>query len=507
MTEALNNSYRVIQKRKIDSVIPEDCEIIAIAMGKLFSSDMEGKIWLYSDIEGLICFLVNYKIKTTYLIIYDSYSFEKLFQVELYKNFNQYYYILASDFRCFEIENGFFGIQFEIPKEAEVFDVVIKKFSGNVLEQLFSADATPKKQGDENTLKEKAQQFCDILKEKWSKHSAKRYDASYTEQGLEIIKARNFEILNNINYNSSTKRFEIGEISDELKQLFIDLGIRKKDLKDVHFAFWLFKRLILGIGNEKRTSTKQLENIPDHFPPPENEGEEDEKAQTVQTSIPQAKPATIKVNQPTTSNKADSKKTSKQKKLSQQNVVHKIERNSVQETNQTEPQVATTSNIPVPPPIPQPPAGANIPVPPPIPQPPAGANIPVPPPIPQGGFIPQPPSGGNIPVPPPINFVVNNDTNVEPTETMSREDELKKAMNLKKVVEIKQKPKELTMEEQLRSVKLVKVEPASNVGKKQIITRNEKNFLQNALASAIANRKKNLYEHEEQDSDDDDSDW
>ena len=497
MTEALTNSYTEIQKRKIDSVIPPECELIAVATGKLFSSDMEGKIWLYSDLEGLICFLINYKIKATYLIIYDSYSFEKLFQVELYKNFNQYYYILASDFRCFEIENGFFGIQFEIPKEAEVFDLVIKKFSGNVLEQLFSADTMPKKLGDENTLKEKAQQFCDILKEKWSKHSAKRYDASYTEQGLEIIKARNFEILNNINYNSSTKRFEIGEISEELKQLFIDLGIRKKDLKDVHFAFWLFKRLILGIGNEKRTSTKQLENIPDHFPPPENEGEEDEKTQPVQTSVPQAKPATIKVNQPNTANKADSKKATKQKKLSQQNVVHKVEKNTVPEPNQTEPQVNTSSNIPVPPPIPQPPPlGSNIPVPPPIPLPP------------QGGFIPQPPPlDSNIPVPPPINFVVNNDTNVEPTQTLSREDELRKAMNLKKVVEIKQKPKEMTMEEQIKNVKLVKIEPGSNVGKKQIITRNEKNFLQNALASAIANRKKNLCEHEEQDSDDDDSDW
>jgi hypothetical protein len=44
-------------------------------------------------------------------------------------------------------------------------------------------------------------------------------------------------------------------------------------------------------------------------------------------------------------------------------------------------------------------------------------------------------------------------------------------------------------------------------GKRQIITKNEKNFLQSALASAIANRKKNLMEHEDSDSDEDDSDW
>ena len=62
------------------------------------------------------------------------------------------------------------------------------------------------------------------------------------------------------------------------------------------------------------------------------------------------------------------------------------------------------------------------------------------------------------------------------------------------------------MAEQIQSVKLAKVDPNAG-GKRQIITKNEKNFLQSALASAIANRKKNLMEHEDSDSDEDDSDW
>ena len=69
-----NESYSEMQRRRIDSVLPQNIELIAIASGKLFSSNKDGKIWLFSDLEGLICFLADYTIKTTYLVIYDSYS-------------------------------------------------------------------------------------------------------------------------------------------------------------------------------------------------------------------------------------------------------------------------------------------------------------------------------------------------------------------------------------------------------------------------------------------------
>ena len=114
------------------------------------------------------------------------------------------------------------------------------------------------------------------------------------------------------------------------------------------------------------------------------------------------------------------------------------------------------------------------------------------------------PSIPNVPVPPPISFAsISTPTSTsESTQEVSREDELKN-VKLKPAVKIEQKPKELSMYEQIQNVKLAKVVKAAP----KIITKNERNFLQNALSTAIKMRKMNLQKHEEEDEDSDDSDW
>ena len=62
------------------------------------------------------------------------------------------------------------------------------------------------------------------------------------------------------------------------------------------------------------------------------------------------------------------------------------------------------------------------------------------------------------------------------------------------------------MYEQIQNVKLAKVVKDPTPAPK-IITKNERNCLQNALSTAIKMRKMNLQKHEEEDEDSDDSDW
>ena len=69
-----------------------------------------------------------------------------------------------------------------------------------------------------------------------------------------------------------TKQFKVGEIPDELKNVFMSAGIRKKDLKDVDFAFNIYKIIIMGISGENKTTTKQIEYIPHVFDPPDEDG-------------------------------------------------------------------------------------------------------------------------------------------------------------------------------------------------------------------------------------------
>ena len=65
------------------------------------------------------------------------------------------------------------------------------------------------------------------------------------------------------------KAFKFGKIPDELKQMFLSFGIKKRDLEnDVDFAFTLFKKVIVGLGTENKLKNSALDSIQHNFLPP-----------------------------------------------------------------------------------------------------------------------------------------------------------------------------------------------------------------------------------------------
>ena len=113
------------------------------------------------------------------------------------------------------------------------------------------------------------QTYCKKLKEKFSDDES-IYDENYAEDGTQILKHRNFKVLNNISYDKEQQKFKFGKISDELKQMFLSFGIKKKELeRDVDFAFTLFKKVIVGLGSENKLKNSTLDSIEHFFPPPE----------------------------------------------------------------------------------------------------------------------------------------------------------------------------------------------------------------------------------------------
>ena len=99
--------------------------------------------------------------------------------------------------------------------------------------------------------------------------------------GTTILTHNNFKVLQNIEYDKETKQFKFGKISEELKEMFLSFGIKKKDLeRDADFAFTLFKKVIVGLGSENKLKNSALDSIEHNFPPPEERerftsGEED----------------------------------------------------------------------------------------------------------------------------------------------------------------------------------------------------------------------------------------
>ena len=90
-----------MEKIKILAILPSSQEMQGdLFQAKLYSSDREGQDWLYSGLEGHLILLIDSSAKTKYLCLYDPITYQKLFQYELYKNFEQSVVTLANDFIC-----------------------------------------------------------------------------------------------------------------------------------------------------------------------------------------------------------------------------------------------------------------------------------------------------------------------------------------------------------------------------------------------------------------------
>ena len=254
-----------MEKIKILAILPNNQELQGdIYTVKIYSSDREGEDWLYSGLEGLLALIIDNSVKTKYICLYDPTSYQKCFQYEMYKNFEKYFEELAPDFRSFEIESGFIGLQFESQDDAVNFERVVKRIS-TMKNELFNKAQVKE---DHKLQREIAQNYAKILKDNFSEKGNK-YDEKYAEDGTQICKHRNFKILNNISYDKEKKVFKFGKISDELKEMFYSFGIKRKDLEtDMDFAFTLFKKVIVGLGTENKLKNSALDSIQHNFLPP-----------------------------------------------------------------------------------------------------------------------------------------------------------------------------------------------------------------------------------------------
>jgi hypothetical protein len=241
----MSHTYTELERRKILSILGHDRELIQICFAGLYTTNKEAEKWLFSDLEGLLCFVLDYQLRTRYFIMFDSNSFEKLFSFELYNNFSTYYHTPLEDFHCFEAGNGFIGFKFNDQKEASTFSLVVKKFEDNFVKMLFENQSL-----NRNTKKEDKKKFhedCALIKEKFQAKNS--FDENYIEDGLEICKPKYFDLLNNITFDREKKEFKMGHIPPEFKKLFKNIGIKKSDFKNTQLALNIFKHFIEGMDN------------------------------------------------------------------------------------------------------------------------------------------------------------------------------------------------------------------------------------------------------------------
>lgn len=245
-------TFTEIERRRLLAILGENKELAALACSKIFTASKDCCEWLDSDLEGFLCFVIDHSDNSRYLVLYETTSYEKLFQVELYVEFHKYYTVQTDTFHSFELSNGIVGLKFENGGEALRFADSIKKMTDDKKILLNRKDKY-----------KKSKDIIELLVKKFSTFLPKKNlkNEFFGDEGMDICKPKHFSLLTNISFDKSKQRFIMGDIPQDLKRLFKLIGIKKSDFKDTEFALNIFKILIQAfecLQKEKRDKSFKL---------------------------------------------------------------------------------------------------------------------------------------------------------------------------------------------------------------------------------------------------------
>lgn len=200
ITKSEKKSVSELSRKRIISFLSPFHELNSIAIIKLYTCDFKGEKWLYSGLDGILCYITDFNKKACYLILYDKFCYEKLFEYELYVDSHKKITECNNKFVAIEVDNGFIGILFELENECQPFIGKIR-IIGSFGKQLFEGKA--KKQFDPLDNNSKFVSFTQLIKNKHIKDYMKKYNEQFLENGINICRSRNIEILGPIYYDKS----------------------------------------------------------------------------------------------------------------------------------------------------------------------------------------------------------------------------------------------------------------------------------------------------------------
>ena len=273
----LNPSDELIRK-KILTILGPETQLISKAKIKLYTSTNETENiirnsitkkdeWIYSGLEGYICYILDFKTKTRYFRLFEYVTFELLFLMDIYEKFSNFYMALDPLFHCFEINNIFIGFKFEDINKANNFCLMIKKINDQMAQMMLDTENLRTKE----SKKEKRKKFyenCEILKKNFGAEN--KYNRDYCDDGIEICKPIFYELLNFLTYNREKKEFIVGNVPKEFKNLFKNMGIKKHELKQANTTLKFFKYFIENFNienkvNKRRITDSSVEDEEDKF--------------------------------------------------------------------------------------------------------------------------------------------------------------------------------------------------------------------------------------------------
>jgi len=96
----------LVQQKIIKSLLKSNYELISMGYAYLFTAGKNSKDWLFSELHGAICLVIDFVRKSTRFLMFDVITYEIVFENELYKHFNTTYSKANDLFQYFEVNEG-----------------------------------------------------------------------------------------------------------------------------------------------------------------------------------------------------------------------------------------------------------------------------------------------------------------------------------------------------------------------------------------------------------------
>jgi len=146
-----------ITSKKISSILKQDQELVLMTSNcriYTYSPSMLPQDWLFSGLEGNLCLIVDYSMKKVLLKLFELETFEVLFEIKFFEDFEKNYSCLTDDFHCIELNKGFLGLKFHNISQACELLKLVKTYTREFQEKLYDEYSKKEKKGSNYSNKD-----------------------------------------------------------------------------------------------------------------------------------------------------------------------------------------------------------------------------------------------------------------------------------------------------------------------------------------------------------------
>ena len=258
------NKLNFVKQKIISSLLMSNYDLISICFARVYTaSAYNNPSWLYTELEGALCLVVDYSRKSARFLMFDLLTLEITFESEFYKNFNVFYTCSSDTFQCFEVSGGFIGFSIPEKSAARTFHKAVTSLTDHAISKKLKEN----KIVPPNEIKNNSAKILNLLKKKLSEEYFFK-DSLLCNKKIEFDAYQIEKLFEMIEYDSNSMSFMVNGNSKEIEELMSKVsavkytekvGFMVSDKKA--YAMEIYNNMMNSNKKEKENETKKLSVI------------------------------------------------------------------------------------------------------------------------------------------------------------------------------------------------------------------------------------------------------